>query len=299
METLLQLLVSGLALGAIYALIALGFSIIFQAGIVNFAQGSFMLLGAYTVSWLVLNAGINFFLALFVSIIVTVVIGMTFDRYILSHVHHSGHFTIIMLTFGLDTALRAIVIGAAGGDVRLNGDVWGRNGFNIGELRFNINDLLAVFTAMVMMIVFFLAFKYSKQGIAMRAVALDTEAAAAVGINVPRVNAITWAISSVVTTIAAVFLAGFPRTLEVSLGDSALKALPAIVLGGFGSNSGAIIGGIIVGLAEVIVGGYGEHINKIIPIGSGAQTVAPYIVLIIVLLVRPQGFFGKKRVDRV
>jgi branched-chain amino acid transport system permease protein len=299
METLLQLLVSGLALGAIYALIALGFSIIFQAGIVNFAQGSFMLLGAYTVSWLVLNAGINFFLALFVSIIVTVVIGMTFDRYILSHVHHSGHFTIIMLTFGLDTALRAIVIGAAGGDVRLNGDVWGRNGFNIGELRFNINDLLAVFTAMIMMIVFFLAFKYSKQGIAMRAVALDTEAAAAVGINVPRVNAITWAISSVVTTIAAVFLAGFPRTLEVSLGDSALKALPAIVLGGFGSNSGAIIGGIIVGLAEVIVGGYGEHINKIIPIGSGAQTVAPYIVLIIVLLVRPQGFFGKKRVDRV
>lgn len=299
MTTLLQLLISGLALGAIYSLIALGFTIIFQAGIVNFAQGSFMLMGAYLTSWSALNFGLNFFLALFLAIVATVVLGVVIDRYVLSHVHTTGHFTVIMITFGLDIIIRTVVQAAAGADLRTNGDIWGRAGFNLGELRFNINDLIAIGISGVLLLIFFLAFKYSKQGIAMRAVALDTEAAAAVGINVPRVNAITWSISSAVTTISGVLLAGFPRSLDTSLGDSALKALPAIVLGGLGSTSGSIIGGIIVGLAEVLIAGYGDQINKVVPIGSGAQTVAPYVVLLIVLLVRPQGLFGKKGVERV
>lgn len=299
MTTFLQLLISGLALGAIYALIALGFTIIFQAGIVNFAQGSLMLLGAYTTSWLALNFGWNFFLALLLAIIATVVIGVLFDRYVLTHVYHTGHFTVIMITFALEIILKSIVQAAAGTDLRPNGDLWGREGFTLGEVRFNINDLIAITISLVLLLIFFVAFKFSKQGIAMRAVALDNEAAAAVGINVRRVNAITWAISCAVTTVAGVLLAGFPRSLDTSLGDSALKALPAIVLGGLGSNSGAVVGGVIVGLAEVLVAGYGTQINKVIPIGSGAQTVAPYLVLLIVLLIWPQGLFGKKGVERV
>ena len=299
MTTFLQLLISGLALGAIYALIALGFTIIFQAGIVNFAQGSLMLLGGYTTSWLALNFGWNFFLALLMAMIATVVIGVLFDRFILTHVYHTGHFTVIMITFALEIILKSIVQAAAGTDLRRNGDLWGREGFTLGEVRFNINDLVAIAISLILLIIFFMAFKYSKQGIAMRAVALDTEAAAAVGINVRRVNAITWAISCAVTTVAGVLLAGFPRSLDTSLGDSALKALPAIVLGGLGSNIGAVVGGIIVGLAEVLVAGYGTQINKVIPIGSGAQTVAPYVVLLIVLLIWPQGLFGKKGVERV
>lgn len=299
MTTLLQLLISGLALGAIYSLIALGFTIIFQAGIVNFAQGSFMLVGAYLASWTTLNLGWNFFLSLLMAIAVTVVFGIVFDRFILSHVQHTGHFTVIMITFGLEIILRSLVQAVAGTDLRSNGDVWGKAGFNLGEIRFNVNDLIAITTSLVLLLVFFAVFKYSKQGIAMRAVALDPEAAAAVGINVPRVNAITWAVFSAVTTISGVLLAGFPRSLDTALGDTALRALPAIVLGGLGSTTGAVVGGLVIGLAEVLVAGYSTEINKFFPIGSGAQTVAPYIVLLIVLLVRPQGLFGKKGVERV
>jgi branched-chain amino acid transport system permease protein len=265
----------------------------------NFAQGSFMLVGAYMVSYLALTLGWNFFIALLMAIVATVVIGVAFDRYILTRMGSRPVFTVIMVTISLEIFLKAVVQAMAGTDIRNNGDPWGKSGFTLGELRFNTNDLLAITISLVLLAIFFAFFKFSKQGIAMRAVALDYEAAAAVGINIPKVNAITWGISVGVTTIAGVFLAGFPRTLDPAMGDSALKALPAVVLGGLGSTTGAVIGGIVIGLAEVLVAGYGEQVNKVIPIGSGAQQVAPYVVLLIVLLVRPHGLFGKKGVERV
>ncbi len=299
MITFLQLLISGLALGAMYSLIALGITIILQAGILNFAQGGFMLVGAYLVSWLAIEQGWNFFLALIASLAATVIFGMAFDRFILSRLNNQNQFSVLMITFGLNIICEIFVQATVGTDLRSNGDPWGKAGFNIGELRFNLNDLLAIGITGILLVIFFIFFKISKQGIAMRAVALDFEAAAAVGINVWRVNSITWGISVAVTTIAGVFLAGFPHSLEPGLGNAAFKALPALVLGGLGSTTGAVAGSLIIGLTEVLVAGYGETVNKFIPIGSGVQAVAPYIVLLIVLLVRPQGLFGRKGVERV
>jgi branched-chain amino acid transport system permease protein len=298
MVTFLQLLVQGVALGCVYALIALGFTVVLQAGVINFAHGSFMLLGAYIVSWLAVDLKIPFVVALALGAAVIALLGVAFEQSVLRRMASRPVFTVIMITLGLDIILRIITSGIWGYDPRpSNGDPFGLEGFNVGDLRLNWSDIAIVITTLILLALIFAFFKYTRYGIAMRAVATDHEAAAAIGISLPQIYAITWAIAGVVATLGGVFLAASPRTLDTTLGIVALRAFPAIILGGLGSTTGAVVGGLILGLLEVLVAGYQ---NTLFPwLGTGFNRVAAYVVLLIVLLVRPYGLFGQKEVERV
>jgi branched-chain amino acid transport system permease protein len=298
MVTFLQLLVQGIALGCVYALIALGFTVVLQAGVINFAHGSFMLLGAYIVSWLAVDLKIPFVVALALGAVVIALLGVAFEQSVLRRMASRPVFTVIMITLGLDIILRIITSGIWGYDPRpSNGDPFGLEGFNVGDLRLNWADIAIVMTTLILLALIFAFFKYTRYGIAMRAVATDHEAAAAIGISLPQIYAITWAIAGVVATLGGVFLAASPRTLDTTLGIVALRAFPAIILGGLGSTTGAVVGGLILGLLEVLVAGYQ---NTLFPwLGTGFNRVAAYVVLLIVLLVRPYGLFGQKEVERV
>ncbi len=301
MTTFLQLLVQGVALGCIYALIALGFTVVLMAGVINFAQGSFMLVGAYVVSWLVLNMQVPFLLALPMGVIVVALMGMGFERFILRRMSARPVFTIIMITLGLDIFLRVVTILVWGQDQRTNGDPFGLDGFSVGEIRINWADIWILISTLILLAFFYFFFKFTKYGVAMRATALDHEAAAAVGINLSQIYLITWAITGLVATVGGVFLAASPRVLDSNLGFVALRAFPAIILGGLGSTVGAVLGGLILGLVEVLFSGYvGTGPNQFFGfLGNGFYTVATYVLLLIVLLVRPYGLFGKKEVERV
>ena len=167
----------------------------------------------------------------------------------------------------------------------------------MGEVHFNWGDIAIVIVTFVLLGLFFAFFKYTKYGVAMRAAALDREAAAAVGISLSQVYILTWTVAGVLATIGGVFLASVPRTLDTTLGFTALRAFPAVILGGLGSPVGAVVGGVIMGVVEVLVAGYNQQYFPWL--GSGFNQVSTYVVLIIVLLVRPYGLFGKKEVERV
>ncbi|MGH9198686.1 MAG: branched-chain amino acid ABC transporter permease, partial [Acidimicrobiia bacterium] len=158
-------------------------------------------------------------------------------------------------------------------------------------------SLVTILAAAALLVAFFLFFKYSKSGIAMRATAFDQEAALAVGIPVRRVYALSWAIAAAVATIGGIFIAAFPGSLHPALGFAALRAFPAAILGGLDSPGGAVLGGLVIGLIEVLVQAYQPQFAPWL--GINFHIVAAYILMILVLMVRPYGLFGTREVERV
>lgn len=299
MAYFLQLAFAGIALGCIYALIGLGFSIIFKASeVINFAQGELLLVGAYVVSAGFFEWHLPFLVAFLLGILVTTLIGLIFERVVLRRMIGRPVFSILMITIGLDTILRTGVI------VR-----WGSNtlpaaspftltsGFNPGGVHLGANDLWTIGVTVVLCAGLFAFFRYTRYGLAMRATALDQEAAQAVGINIRTVYALAWMIAAAIATVGGVFLAIGSVAIDPTLGDTALLAFPAIILGGIDSISGAVVGGIIIGLAEVITAGYESHVANLL--GAGIHEITPYLIMILVLLFRPYGLFGTRKVERI
>ncbi|MBV9230891.1 MAG: branched-chain amino acid ABC transporter permease [Chloroflexi bacterium] len=299
MAYFLQLVFAGIALGCIYALIGLGFSIIFKAsGVINFAQGELLLVGAYIISAGVFEWHLGFFPSLLLGLVVTVAIGLLFERFVLGRMIGRPTFSILMITIGLDIVLRTAVI------VR-----WGSNpvppgapfeiasGVNIGGVHLGANDLWTIIVTVLLCMALYFFFTSTKYGLAMRATALDQEAALAMGINIRTVNVLAWGISAAIATIGGVFLAAKSVAVDPTLGSAALLAFPAIILGGIDSVSGAVLGGIIIGLTEVVTAGYESRFASII--GADFHEIAPYLIMILVLLIRPYGFFGTRKVERI
>jgi len=295
----LQIAFAGIALGCIYALIGLGFSIIFKASeVINFAQGELLLVGAYVVSSAVFDWHLNFIVAVLVGVVVTVAIGLLFERFVLQHMIGRPVFSILMITIGLGTILHTAVI-----------VIWGSNpipaaapytitsGFNIGGIHFGLNDLLTIIVTIILCAILFYFFQYTRYGLAMRATALDQEAALAVGINIRTVYALAWGIAAAVATIGGVFLAIGSYAMDPTLGGAALLAFPAIILGGVDSITGAVVGGIIIGLVQDLTAGYESHVAGFL--GAGIHQITPYLVMILVLLIRPYGLFGTRKVERI
>src|SRR5947199_2238709 len=237
MAYFIQLVFAGIALGCIYALIGLGFSIIFKASeVINFAQGELLLVGAYIVSTGVFAWHLNFFVALIIGLAVTVLIGLLFERFVLQRMIGRPTFSILMITIGLDIVLRTVVI------VR-----WGSNpqpppapieitsGPTIGGIHFATIDIWTIIVTVLVCVALYYFFNATKYGLAMRATALDQEAALAMGINVRTVYALAWAISAAIATIGGVFLASKSFAIDPTLGSTALIAFPAIILGGIDS----------------------------------------------------------------
>ncbi|WP_375785140.1 branched-chain amino acid ABC transporter permease [Bradyrhizobium sp. Pha-3] len=292
-QFLLEVLVGGLLSGVMYSLVAIGFVLIYKtSGVLNFAQGAMLLFAALTFVSLA-ERGLSFPLAFLITLAVMVVLGVTVERTVLRPLVNQPPITLFMATLGLSY----VIEGAA----QL---LWGTqvHGLDIGisDVPLDIAgvfisrfDLFAAVVAGSLVALFALFFRYTRTGLSFRAVADDPLAALAVGLRLPRVWATVWTASGVVALVAGL-LWGARLGVQFSLSLVVLKALPVLVLGGFDSIAGAIIGGLLIGaiekLAEVFVG----------PLfGGGIEAWAAYVVALVLLLVRPSGLFGQKLVERV
>ena len=301
MTFFIQLVFAGLALGCIYALVALGFTIIFKAsGVVNFAQGEFLLVGAYVAYVGVFDWHLNFFFALLIAIVVTVLIALVFERFVLRPMIGRPIFAIIMITIGLNVILQtgAIVAGASSSLPPASPFQVSSisNGINAGGIHFGTSDLWTIAVTIVCCAVLYIFFRFTRYGLAMRATALDQEAALAIGIDIRTIYALAWGIAAAIAVIGGVFLAISSGTFDSTLGNIALLAFPAIILGGLDSILGAAVGGIIIGVAEELTAGYEGNFAIL---GNGFHVIAPFLLMIIILLIRPYGLFGTRKVERV
>ena len=296
MTTFLTLLLNGLSLGALYALIALGFAVIFKASeVVSFMHGSLLLFGAYTIA--VLDDDLPFLAAALLGIGATALIGLIVERLLINRLRGAAVISLAILTIGVDIILVTELTRRIGSDILNVAHPWGGGTVRIGEIGISANRLVAMIVAAVLIALFFAAFKFSDWGIAMRASAEDGETAALMGIKLGRVSALAWIVGAALAAIAGLFLVGAPTPgVAPGIQAVALRAFPAAILGGLDSTGGALVGGLIIGVAESLAAGYQE---QILFLGRGFGDVVPYVVMILVLLVRPSGLFGTKELTRV
>jgi branched-chain amino acid transport system permease protein len=295
----LQLSFAGLALGAMYALVSLGFVVIYKAtGVINFAQGGLVVLGAYFTYNAHHTWHIPFFLSVPLAMLMTAMVGAAVERLILRRMVGQPVFAVIMVTIGLLFILEQVTSGIWGFD-RLNlGDPWGIHKFDVGSLVLSTKDLWTILLAGLVLLAFFLFFRYSRVGVAMRATAFDQEAAIAQGISARRIFALSWAIAGAVATLAGVMLAAGGGGVRPDIEFIALLAFPAIILGGLDSPAGAVVGGLIIGITQTLTAGY-QPTSRFHVLGGGFSAVMPYVVMIAILLVKPYGLFGTREVRRV
>lgn len=297
MTTFFQLFAAGIGLGCIYALVALGFTVIYRASqVINFAQGSLLLVGAYLISWFALDRHYPFAVSVVLALAIAIAVAVFFQVVVLRRVVGQPIFTVVMITIGLNVVVTGGVPAMFGGNQRGIGDPWGASSIGVGGVTITWSTVWTVGVTLAVLALFFAFNRFSRYGLAMRATALDEEAAMAVGVPTRRVYALAWGIAGAVATIGGLFLATFPRSLDPSIGNIALFAFPAIILGGLDSPLGAVVGGIIIGLVQEMAESYQP--NYASWLGHNFYIAAPYIVMILVLLVRPYGLFGSRPVER-
>jgi branched-chain amino acid transport system permease protein len=285
-----QLLLNGLASGCIYGLVALGFVLIYKATeMVNFAQGDLMMLGAFVAFTVIEGFGYNYWVAFIVAVLVMAVFGYLLDAAILRQVIGQPQFAVVMLTIGLGFVFRASASMIWGTETRafetpFTGGVTRAGGLIIANVNLSIIAGTAILCAML-----YGFFRFTRIGVAMQAASQNQLAAYYMGIPVKMIFSLIWAISAGVAAVAGLLLAPV-ALIDVTMGLLGLKAFAAAVLGGFGSIPGAVIGGLVIGVIEQFSGVYLEE---------GLKDVAAYIVILLVLFLRPQGLFGnigRKRV---
>lgn len=296
-DSFAETLVTGVALGSKYALIALGFVVVFRAtGVINLANGAFVVVGAYLTYNFSQTWGLNFYLALLLSMASGFLLGVLLEALILRKLVGEATFTVIMITVGLLFIIDNLVTAVWGSTILSMNDPWTGNVSHIGDVRLDHPDLWAMgFTAAVLS-GFLLFFRYSKMGLAMRATALDPEAAQAQGIGARNVYRVTWGIAGLVAALAGTTFATGTGGLEIGVGLLALSAFPAMILGGLDSPLGAVVGGITIGIVQEMTQLYAPHYLEFL--GESPEVVVPYIVMVVILLVRPYGLFGTREVRR-
>ncbi|RTD86572.1 branched-chain amino acid ABC transporter permease [Variovorax atrisoli] len=287
-----EVLVGGLLSGVMYSLVAIGFVLIYKtSGVLNFAQGAQLLFAALTFVSLV-ERGVPFALALVLTFALMVALGLVIERTVLRPLVNQPPITLFMATLGLSyviegvaqlvwgTQVHALELGIADEPLQFLG------------IMVSTFDLFAAATAAVMVALLSAFFRYTRVGLAFRAVADDTYAAIAVGLRLPRIWATVWAAAGVIALVAGL-LWGARLGVQFSLSLVVLKALPVLVLGGFDSILGAIVGGLVIGalekLAEVYIGPF---------VGGGIESWFAYVAALAFLLIRPSGLFGQKLVER-
>ena len=281
----LQLLISGIAQGCIYGLIALGFVLIYKATeTVSFAQGELMMLGAFGGLAGMTMLGFPFWLAVLSSIIAMAVFGVLLERLVIRPILGQPAFSIVMLTIGIGYVARGLItmIPGIGTEthtlpVPYKDQIW-----RVGGLVLNVEQMAVIGVTAVLCALLFALFRYSKLGIAMQASSQNQLAAYYMGIPVKRLNGIAWGLAAAVAAVAGLLLA--PITfVHANMGFIGLKAFPAAVVGGFGSLPGAIVGGLIIGIIESLSGFY---------LPDGFKDTAAYVMVLIMLMVKPNGLFG-------
>jgi branched-chain amino acid transport system permease protein len=295
--TFLQLTASGLALGAAYALVALGFVVIYRASrVFNFAQGELLAFGAMLMATLAAT-GMPWPAALLLTMAGTGLLGAAIERTALRPLLGRPVFVTIIITIFVALLVRAAVVIVWGADPRGMPTPWERTGtLSLAGAQVLTSSLGAIVAGGAALGLFFFIIRRTRLGLAMRAAANDQEVALALGIPVGRVFASTWFLSGAYAALAGVFLSMFPANAEPNLGYVALRAFPAIIVGGLESPPGAVIAGLALGLLEVLAQGY---LNPSLgAFGHGFHTVFPYLVMIAFLVIRPYGIFGRREVER-
>lgn len=295
MKDIIESILRGIGTGSVYALLGLGFVIIYKATrVISFAQPAFMLAGAVLVSYL---AGpLGFFLALAASALLTGALALGIERVAVRPMIGRPVFTVAIITLGIDIAVRVVVNASIGLNVRQVGDPWGLEVWKLpGGILLEQRHIAMVVTTAVLIVALFGFFRYTRTGLAMRAASYDQEAALAQGVSVGAVFALSWALAGALAAVAGTF-AAVGGSVNESLWLVALTALPVIILGGLDSLPGAVVGGLVVGVVQELTATYQ---NDMPWLGGNFSVVTPYVVMLVVLLVRPYGLFGTREVERV
>ncbi|NMA68551.1 MAG: branched-chain amino acid ABC transporter permease [Desulfitobacterium sp.] len=292
LEQLLQLLVNGITLGSIYALIALGYTMVYGIiQLINFAHGDILMLGAFIGWYATAVLGLPFLPALIISMILCALIGMAIERIAYKPLRNATRLAALITAIGMSLFIEYSSMIAFGPQIRTFPSVLPETIYNVGGIIFKYSDVIMVVTAVVLMVLLSLVIKYTKVGKAMRAVSLDKEAAQLMGINVNNTISATFAIGSSLAAAAGVLLGVYYNQVQPLMGIMpGLKAFVAAVLGGIGIIPGAMVGGLLLGLIETFVSGFG---------GSMWRDAVAFFILIIVLIVRPSGILGKNEREKV
>lgn len=295
MTIFLQLLLTGGVVGMVYALAALGFVLIYKASrVLNLAQGYFLALGAFGALAIAQITHLPFALAVLLSLLLSFVLGLVVERVFLRPMIGEPVIAVIMVTIGLAALLRGVIL-----------LFWGAGNFGfpqllpekpviLGPLIVSPIYLGALVISLACLAIFAVFFRQTTLGVAMRAVADDQQAAQSLGVSIRRVFAASWGIAAVVAATAGVVVGSINGLNADALSFIGLKVFPAVILGGLDSIPGAVVGGVTIGILENLAGGYLDPL-----VGGGAKEVAPFVVLVLVLMLRPYGLFGTVEIERV
>jgi branched-chain amino acid transport system permease protein len=274
---MLQLIVTGIAVGGVYSLMALGFVLIFKASsVVNFGPGELVLFGAYVAWAAILQVQLPLYVAVLRPLIGEPII------------------SVIMVTFGFASVIRGFLNMTWGSDTRPFPVLFSQQPFHLGPVPVSPVHLWSFVGVLILLAAFSVFFRFSRTGMAMRATADNQQVAQSLGVSVKWIFALSWCIATVVSTLGGIILGSVRGGVDFSLADLGLKVFPVVILGGLDSVAGAIVGGILIGVLENLAGGYLDPI-----LGGGVKEVAPFVVLVIILMIRPYGFFGKAQIERV
>ena len=298
MTFFLQNIFAGLALGATYAMVALGFVVIYKStGVINFAQGGLLALGAYLGYTFANTLALAFAVAVVLACLSAALVGAGFERIVLRRMVGQPPFAVIMITIGLLFLLEPVIGAIWGFKLKVISNPWNVETVSLGGVVMGVRDLWTIALTAAVVAAFFLFFRYSSLGLAMRATAFDPEAALAQGISARKVYAVSWAIASALAALAGITLAAGPGGLSPSIGFIALAAFPAMIVGGMDSPAGAVLAALLIGLAEALTRGYQDQFFSWA--GDNVSVIVPYLLMIVVMLIRPYGLLGTKEVRRV
>ena len=294
MDIFIQLIVTGIATGGVYGLIALGFVLIFKAtGILNLATGAIMTLGAYICLTAMGQLGAPFWLALLCTLGFAVLLGIVLERIILRPLIGEPIISVVMVTIGLSSILQGLTHVIWSPEYQSFPEIFPPEPLDLGFAIVPSGLLWGFIFAAIGTLIFILIFKLTRTGVAMRATASDQQAALSMGISVRWIFALSWSFGAVAAVIGGIVI-GNISGISIYLGDIGLKVLAVIILGGLDSIGGAILGGLIIGILENLAGLYLDPI-----FGGGVKDVAPFVILVLIIMIRPYGLFGKKIIERV
>ena len=295
MTFFLQLVITGLALGMVYALVAIGFVIILKCSeAFNIAQGHFVMIGGYLGYTFLVTFGLPIWATLVLAIVVAILMGLLIERLALRPLVGQPVLAVIMMTIALATVFEGLATLIWGGEYKTYHGLLPTLTLKVSGISIPSESLIGLIVSVVAVVILLLLFRYTKIGLAMRATAEDLQVVQSVGIKATTVYAVSWIIACVVGVIGGILLGGVSGVM-IPLSTIGLKAFAVVLLGGVNSIGGAIVAGIILGILENIAAGY---LDPLLP-GGGLAQVFPFVVIIIMLIFKPYGLFGLVRIERI
>jgi len=294
-ELLLQLVINGLIVGTLYGVVAMCFVLIYKSTqIVNFAQGEFLLIGAWTCWALLVKFELPFYLGFPITLVFMLVFGVVLQMVVLRPMIGEPIISVIMVTIGLSMFFQSLISWIFGGYTKAFPTVFDTRSISIGGLQIETAYIMSVVISLVIMIGFYFFFKYSRMGLAMRATAFNQQTAQSLGISVKHVFAASWAISAMVSALAGVVI-GMVNGVSSALSFFGIKVFPVVILGGLDSIVGSIVGGLIIGVLENLA----EFFDSQWLHFGNMYNIAPFYALVIILMIKPYGLFGTKDIERI